>query len=649
MRKRKTKSNTRENDMKSESAIIKDFDSMTQTSVNTMSASESQETLNSDQTIDDLNSVCVKIEIDEWCNTASDFYSVCAKSEQVLYEERHLNCKKQDGFNIVHEQTACLRMDQDYTKQDGFTSECVKSEQTEYEDVTRQACINSVYVNKNPTANLNEYTVTAQENAVTRTAPIFLGPAKMKLVKKGDHVKKVKRMKKMRYPEKDKTVYSLQERNTGSCMNLGPPDNDHFLYCGDCNKDFEGDCPVHGPYHYIQDKEVPEKDPLRAERTLPDCLEMKTSKIAGAGFGVFSKNGLKSRIMFGPYGGEIITDNHKSGYCWQGKTYKDGKASHFVDAQNKATCNWMRNVKCAMTEEDRNLVEIQYRGCIYYCTLKPVSPGEELLVWYRDEFVREFGLIRDENLSISYSNKNSGHFAKHMNINTEDRPYKCEECGYACKGSVDFNKHMGIHTGERPYKCEVCSKAFKHSGDLKKHMRIHTGERPYKCEVCRYSYKNSDHLKIHMRIHTGERPYTCEVCGKAFKDISYLNKHTRIHTGERLYKCEVCDHSCLHSGHLKTHMMIHTGERPYKCEVCSYECNQSSTLKKHKIIHTGERPYKFKVCIYACYNSSNLKAHMRIHTGERSHKCEVCSYAGNTSSDLKTHMRIHSRERPHTC
>ncbi|XP_052225155.1 histone-lysine N-methyltransferase PRDM7-like [Dreissena polymorpha] len=156
-------------------------------------------------------------------------------------------------------------------------------------------------------------------------------------------------------------------------MNLEPRDNDHFLYCGECNKEFEGDCPVHGPYTYIQDKEVPEGDPLKADHTVPDCLEIKTSKIAGAGLGVFSKEGLECRVMFGPYGGDVIAENQKSGYCWQVKIYKEGKASHFVDAQNKATSNWMRYVNCAMTEEDQNIVAFQYKEGIFFCTLKPVS------------------------------------------------------------------------------------------------------------------------------------------------------------------------------------------------------------------------------------------------------------------------------------
>ncbi|KAH3749527.1 hypothetical protein DPMN_184025, partial [Dreissena polymorpha] len=471
MRKRKTESNAWESDLKKKHTIRKDFDSKTKTSVNTISARISSEKFYLDQTIDDLNSVCVKIETDERYNMASDFNSVCAKPEKVLWEESHPDCNKQEGFTskcVKSEQMECEVMPQDVTSQACFNSLCVnkittsnsnaqdelhsvclatqqflnpttdQGYKTTYdfnnecgiakqyiktetdngnttsndhnalcdhtysktpENRAKLADLNSVYLTREEIdlSNVDEYCAKSavgggtiqmdqysnlnvprhsnskkdEENAVTRTAPPFLEPAKIKLEENGDRVEK--RIKKKRSPEKDKTEYSLQERNLSSCMNLEPCDNDHFLYCGECNKEFEGDCPVHGPYNYIQDKEVPEEDPLKAEHSLPDCLEIKTSKIAGAGLGVFSKEELESRIMFGPYRGDI-TDDHKSGYCWQGKIYKDGKGSHFVDAQNKANSNWMRYVNCAMTEADRNLVGLQYKGDIFYCTLKPVLP-----------------------------------------------------------------------------------------------------------------------------------------------------------------------------------------------------------------------------------------------------------------------------------
>ncbi|XP_052238901.1 PR domain zinc finger protein 4-like isoform X2 [Dreissena polymorpha] len=364
-----------------------------------------------------------------------------------------------------------------------------------------------------------------------------------------------KRLKNAKTSEDDKTEYSLLEGNLASCMNLGPPDNDQFLYCGERKKEFDADFPVNGSYNYIQDKEVPEGDPLKADHTLPDCLEIKTSKIAGAGLGVFSKVALESRVIFGPYGGDIIIENHRSGYCWQ--IYKEGKASHFVDAQNKATSNWMRYVNCPMNEADKNLVAIQYEEGIYYCTWKPVSSGEELLIWYGNEFARELGLIRDDNL---FSSKNNGQLKTHIRLYREERRYMCELCGYACNKSDKFKTHLRIHTGEKPFKCELCGYACNKSGTLKTHMRIHTGERPYKCGVCDYACKTSGNLKTHMRLHTEEKPHKCELCGYACNRYGSMKTHMRIHTGESPYKCELCDYACKHNSNLKRHMRIHTGE-----------------------------------------------------------------------------------------
>ncbi|XP_052222930.1 uncharacterized protein LOC127838901 isoform X2 [Dreissena polymorpha] len=539
-----------------------------------------------------------------------------------------------------------------------------------------------------------------QENSVKTTVPVLLKPAKRKLDKEDEQVKKVKIVKIAKTLEKDNTEYSLQERNQASCMNLEPPDDDHLLYCGECNKEFEGDCPVHGPYNYMQDKKVPEDDPNRADHTLPDDLEIKASTILGAGLGVFSKVELASRTMFGPYGGDIINGDHKSGYCWQ--IYKEGKASHFVDAQNKATSNWMRYVNCAMTEADQNLVAFQYKGCIYYCTFKPVSPGEELLVWYGDEYARELGLIRDKNLLFrpKYVNgeeiyhcvyckaalttailcvrhlrkmhggdkltqndlqvldqwlqendpyNNSSDMKTNMGIYTEERLYKCEVCGYECNQSYILKKHMRIHTGERPYKCEVCGYECNRSYNLKMHMRMHTGEKRFICEVCGYACAKSSTLKTHMRMHTGEGLFKCEVCGYACKQSFKLKTHMSIHTGERPYKCDVCGYEFNQKGCLKMHMRIHTGEKPYTCEVCGFACKQRFQLKTHMRKHTGERPYKCEVCGYACYQSGTLKKHMRTHTGERQYICEVCGNAFNTSDALKTHIRTHTGERLFKC
>ena len=59
------------------------------------------------------------------------------------------------------------------------------------------------------------------------------------------------------------------------------------------------------------------------------------------------------------------------------------------------------------------------------------------------------------------------------------KPFKCDQCDYACKQSFDLTKHKHTPGGEKPHKCEMCPKQFTHSTRLREHQRLHTGERPF--------------------------------------------------------------------------------------------------------------------------------------------------------------------------
>lgn len=57
-----------------------------------------------------------------------------------------------------------------------------------------------------------------------------------------------------------------------------------------------------------------------SEKTLPEGLVIKQSKIPNAGLGVFATQLFPSRTRFGPYLGKIEKyeeDAHESGYSWQ--------------------------------------------------------------------------------------------------------------------------------------------------------------------------------------------------------------------------------------------------------------------------------------------------------------------------------------------
>lgn len=62
----------------------------------------------------------------------------------------------------------------------------------------------------------------------------------------------------------------------------------------------------------------------RADFTCPPCLRLYTSKITGAGRGVWTNWMIPKNSRFGPYEGDVIRDSkeaEKSGYAWMVRTF----------------------------------------------------------------------------------------------------------------------------------------------------------------------------------------------------------------------------------------------------------------------------------------------------------------------------------------
>ncbi|KAE8737249.1 hypothetical protein FOCC_FOCC017288, partial [Frankliniella occidentalis] len=167
-------------------------------------------------------------------------------------------------------------------------------------------------------------------------------------------------------------------------------DDDDFLFCDDCQKEWDGDCPVHGALEIIADTEVAVGHPERALLTVPPQLVIEASKIPGAGRGVWTRQAVPRRVRFGPYEGDNVPANKETGYGWE--IHRGGKATHCVDALDMAKSNWMRFVNCARHSGEENLYPYQYKGHLYYRVVRDIPPNTELLVWYGDSYGKELGL-----------------------------------------------------------------------------------------------------------------------------------------------------------------------------------------------------------------------------------------------------------------
>ena len=69
-----------------------------------------------------------------------------------------------------------------------------------------------------------------------------------------------------------------------------------------------------------------------------------------------------------------------------------GKRSYYIDGQSDKQCNWLRFINCARNEDEQNLIAFQYHSNIYYRSFKHIYPGNELYVWYGEQYAKELGI-----------------------------------------------------------------------------------------------------------------------------------------------------------------------------------------------------------------------------------------------------------------
>ena len=56
------------------------------------------------------------------------------------------------------------------------------------------------------------------------------------------------------------------------------------------------------------------------------------------------------------------------------------------------TSNWLRFVNCPRKEVERNVNQFNCKGKVHYMVTKDVYPGQELLIYYGDEYARYLGI-----------------------------------------------------------------------------------------------------------------------------------------------------------------------------------------------------------------------------------------------------------------
>ncbi|XP_042306318.1 zinc finger and SCAN domain-containing protein 2-like isoform X2 [Sceloporus undulatus] len=148
----------------------------------------------------------------------------------------------------------------------------------------------------------------------------------------------------------------------------------------------------------------------------------------------------------------------------------------------------------------------------------------------------------------------------------------------------------------KSYGCLKCEKSFRHLFELKRHQRIHTQEKSYKCMDCGERFLGLVSLDLHrMTIHKGKKLVPLlkrinDTKGKCLIGSKYgkkLNKQSKVlrqppaETETKSNICAQCGKSFSWRSSLLRHKNIHLGLKPFKC--C--ECGRCFFLKEYLVRH----------------------------------------------------------------
>lgn len=239
---------------------------------------------------------------------------------------------------------------------------------------------------------------------------------------------------------------------------------------------------------------------------------------------------------------------------------------------------------------EQNLVAFQHRRNIYYLTIKPIEPGNELLVWYDERYIKEVDTGGMRNtvtvctcLFIIADGTNN---------------FKCKGCSTAFISWSVFDSHLKCSksctsTFITPYfSCKECDEKFPTLYQYHVHLRAHRDDsckktERVKCETCGKLYSGLVGLKIHQkRMHSKVKPYKCSDCGKAFVDRSGLTQHAKIHNTDRNLKCHICSRTFAYRELLNCHLRYtHSDTRNYQCYICGDKFKAANHCTHH-ILHS---------------------------------------------------------------
>uniref|UniRef100_A0A8V0ZGX9 PR/SET domain 2 n=1 Tax=Gallus gallus TaxID=9031 RepID=A0A8V0ZGX9_CHICK len=147
--------------------------------------------------------------------------------------------------------------------------------------------------------------------------------------------------------------------------------------------------------------------PEHVLRGLPEDVRLFPSAVDKTRLGVWATKSILKGKKFGPFVGDKKKRSQVKSNVYMWEVYYPNLGWMCVDATDPKKGNWLRYINWARSGKEQNLFPLEINRTIYYKSLKPIAPGEELLVWYNGEDDPEIAAAIEEERASARSRRHS--------------------------------------------------------------------------------------------------------------------------------------------------------------------------------------------------------------------------------------------------